>query len=680
MRSGRDRAVGATLIVAVTVLVAVVVSGIVRLDRDERRARADAVAEEAVLRTGFAVQMSVAETQRAIRTSVDGKRLPGVEANEEGAGADGAQEDDVLAANVVRTVPTAAFVPAADGSEVLGPLPGGVAGTAGFDTAAEAASDTGTPRVSEPLDDVGPVLVVPFYEEGDGVLQITPAVDTVRGRRTTIAGYVVNPIDVVGAIGELGTSVDGLEVADRDLTIATFGAVDREPDAFEVVDVGGRFWTVSSVEAPAGGMGGWARGLVVLVVLGAAAAFVTGVGIDRRRRRVTQRADREAERAAIIADLTPILQRSQRLADVLPSLGVQLSQRFGLAGIAVIAPDHDTDAESAELFVLGVRPGPAPAPVDPRHPVATGESVSLSLSRANRIVAELRFVAGEPLERDDLEGIMACAELVTSAIVTAQAVDRQRRAMAELTELDALKSVFLSTAAHELKTPVTAVGGLAAMLSRHWDQIGDDERVAVASRIATNTESLGSLVQDLLDFSRLEENDLRVTAEPLDLAPLVQAVVEQQALAWQTHEVVVSVEEGPAVLSDPIAIERITTNLVSNAVKYSPAGTTVTVSVRHVGDHVELVVDDQGSGVAVEDRERIFERFYRGEGPEVVTTRGVGIGLSVVREFVRKLGGTVVVDDASGGGARFICRFPHVPTSGPAAGTDPSFQDQGGSH
>jgi signal transduction histidine kinase len=118
------------------------------------------------------------------------------------------------------------------------------------------------------------------------------------------------------------------------------------------------------------------------------------------------------------------------------------------------------------------------------------------------------------------------------------------------------------------------------------------------------------------------------------------------------------VEPCPLVAGDPAGIERITTNLLTNAVKFSPAGTTIRVAVRAAGSDGLLEVCDQGPGVPPEERERVFTRFYRGSGDAVLQTRGVGIGLSVVSEFVARMHGEVSVDDAPGGGARFRVRIP----------------------
>ncbi len=144
----------------------------------------------------------------------------------------------------------------------------------------------------------------------------------------------------------------------------------------------------------------------------------------------------------------------------------------------------------------------------------------------------------------------------------------------------------------------------------------------------------------------------------MDLTVVIPQAVRGIEPAHPDHHLEYEVDDGAVILGDRSGVERIVNNLISNATKYSPSGTTVRVSVRCVDSTVELVVDDEGPGVADSDRERIFSRFYRGAGEEVVRTRGAGIGLSVVQEFVEQMDADISVADAPGGGARFLVRFP----------------------
>jgi signal transduction histidine kinase len=243
--------------------------------------------------------------------------------------------------------------------------------------------------------------------------------------------------------------------------------------------------------------------------------------------------------------------------------------------------------------------------------------------------------------------------------VNAQLYASQQEALARLRELDGLKTVFLGTASHELRTPATAIAGFAGLLTSSWDRFSEEQRVDFVGRIAANARSLSTVVQDLLDFSLLDRGTLSVSLQPLDVGEVVSGVVDRLGPAFTEHEVEASIEPTPPVAADRGGLERVTTNLLTNAVKFSPPDTTIRVAV-HRGDDGDVVIEvcDQGPGVPAEERERVFTRFYRGSGDAVLQTRGVGIGLSVVSEFVARMRGSVSVDDAPGGGARFTVRLP----------------------
>jgi two-component system sensor histidine kinase KdpD len=338
-------------------------------------------------------------------------------------------------------------------------------------------------------------------------------------------------------------------------------------------------------------------------------------------------------------------------------VAVQLSDHFELAGVALST--GTTRGAQTELFSVGVAPDTSSRPVlQPPDHLAAGETLRLALQRGGRSVALLQVVAGRDLDSAELESLRALTELVTAALVNAQLFASQQEALARLRELDGLKTVFLGTASHELRTPATAIAGFAGLLTSSWDRFSEEQRMDFVARIAANARSLSTVVQDLLDFSLLDRGTLSVSLQPLDVGEVVAGVVDRLAPAFTEHEVDAAIEPTPPVAADRGGLERVTTNLLTNAVKFSPAGTTIRVGVRPEEGGVLIEVCDQGPGVPAEERERVFTRFYRGSGDAVLQTRGVGIGLSVVSEFVARMRGSVGVDDAPGGGARFTVRLP----------------------
>jgi len=241
------------------------------------------------------------------------------------------------------------------------------------------------------------------------------------------------------------------------------------------------------------------------------------------------------------------------------------------------------------------------------------------------------------------------------AVQTA-AFEREREASRRLREVDALRSDFLSTVSHELRTPLTAIRGFADLLVEHWEATSPDQRRALVQRIASAGLRLDRLIEDLLDFTRLERGQLGIELRAHDPTELVDEALRHVAVSLERHEVEVDIEPGLLVLVDEAAIARVLVNLLTNAAKFSPIGSTITVAARADGDRVELSVTDRGEGIPAEEHAQIFERFYRVERG---TTRrpGTGVGLAIVKEFTEAQGGEVQLHSTPGEGSRFTVRL-----------------------
>src|SRR5207302_491409 len=208
---------------------------------------------------------------------------------------------------------------------------------------------------------------------------------------------------------------------------------------------------------------------------------------------------------------------------------------------------------------------------------------------------------------------------------------------------------------------VAAIEGFGSLLVEHWPTLSDEQRREFIDRIARNAGSLKRLVDDLLDFARLERHALTVAPQIVSLSDLAQQTVEQLASLLEQHHLTLDIQPNVIAFTDPDAVERIVGNFLSNAAKYSPAGSTITVTVEPSGSRALLAVSDEGPGIPPEERTRVFTRFYRAETEATHRTRGAGIGLAVVKEFADRLGASVAVDSADGGGARFVALFPIEP-------------------
>ena len=233
------------------------------------------------------------------------------------------------------------------------------------------------------------------------------------------------------------------------------------------------------------------------------------------------------------------------------------------------------------------------------------------------------------------------------------------RDLTEERRVERLKSEFVSTISHELRTPLAAIYGAALTLRREEPSL-EAQREGLLDVISGESERLARIVNDILWASRLESGTLHVAIESCDPVKLATSVVD----ATRAHipsKIALEFEaepELPLVAADPDKVRQVLTNLVDNAVKYSPDGGTVRVTLRRSGARIAFTVHDEGLGIPLAEQARIFEKFYRLD-PEL--TRGVGgtgLGLYISRELVRHMGGRVSVVSREGEGSIFRVELP----------------------
>ncbi|MGQ0803020.1 MAG: ATP-binding protein [Actinomycetota bacterium] len=269
--------------------------------------------------------------------------------------------------------------------------------------------------------------------------------------------------------------------------------------------------------------------------------------------------------------------------------------------------------------------------------------------------------AGPP--REDRNLLETYAEQAALVIVQAQAYEREREAAAQLAEADRLKGEFLGMVSHELRTPLTVVKGFVDTVLLHWEHLPDERRRELLGRASGNADELNRLVGQLLDFARIDADRVRLEPKILTVRVSAEAALEELGAVLERHRIEVDVPEALAVMADADALAHVLTNLLVNAAKFAPPGTRVMVSARAADDEVVISVSDEGPGVAPDDRERIFERFYQSPG-NTVARKGTGIGLGVARTLVELHGGTIWVEGRPGDGATFSFTLPASAASG----------------
>ena len=227
--------------------------------------------------------------------------------------------------------------------------------------------------------------------------------------------------------------------------------------------------------------------------------------------------------------------------------------------------------------------------------------------------------------------------------------------------LEEIRRDFVANVSHELKTPV---GGLALLAEAVLDASEDPEAVArFAQRMQVESARLTRLVQEIVDLSRLQVAASLSEPRPVDLAQAAREAVDRSRLAAEDKDIQVALTASGNcdVWGDNALLVTAIRNLVGNAVAYSEPHTRVAVAIRAVaGDVVELVVTDQGQGIAAADQARIFERFYRVDAARSRTTGGTGLGLSIVKHVAANHGGDVTVWSEPGHGSTFTMRLPSM--------------------
>jgi signal transduction histidine kinase len=232
---------------------------------------------------------------------------------------------------------------------------------------------------------------------------------------------------------------------------------------------------------------------------------------------------------------------------------------------------------------------------------------------------------------------------------------------ARLREVDQLKSDFLGNVSHELRTPLAAVKGYVDNLLDGVAGPLTDKPRHYLGRVRDNTDRLGRMVSDLLDLTRIEAGKIELIARALPVADVVADAVDGLRHIADERRVRVAPDlaVSPPVWADPDRVHQVLTNLLANAIKFSPPGSHVAVTARpDAGGLVRFTVEDSGPGIPRAECERVFDKFYQVGRVEGERPSGTGLGLTIARHLVELHGGRIWVEDAPGGGAAFVVLLP----------------------
>jgi two-component system sensor histidine kinase KdpD len=372
----------------------------------------------------------------------------------------------------------------------------------------------------------------------------------------------------------------------------------------------------------------------VALIVFAAVALATGtlVAAAADSRRVAERRARTAELAL---DLTSRLRAGDEPAEVARAVASRLCALFGFTSARLAAGGVDV--------TVGAPFPPDTAPLLVAAPLASLEAVPS---------------ADHELSDDDgavLESLVANL----SAALEALTLEREAEAARVAAEVSRTRAGLLSAVSHNLRTPLAAVHAATGTLLAPEAVLDDSERRELLETVRDETARLERLVAKVLDLGRIRAGGLELAPEPVDLAGLLQASVHRLKPLLDGRPVGVEIADDlDEVTLDPVALEQVMSNLLENAVRYAPDGTPIEIIARRLRGQLELRVVDHGAGVPPDERDKVFDEFYRVD--RRADSDGTGLGLAIVKAIVLAQGGRVWVEDTSGGGATFVVRLPRV--------------------
>jgi len=252
------------------------------------------------------------------------------------------------------------------------------------------------------------------------------------------------------------------------------------------------------------------------------------------------------------------------------------------------------------------------------------------------------------------------ANLAAVAIENARLLARETEARAEAEESNRLKDEFLATVSHELRTPLTAILGWARMLDS--ENLDVEQKRRALKTIQRNAKAQAEIVNDILDVSRIITGNLYLNLEPTELRPVLEAAINAVRPTAEAKRIQIETRFGdePALVSaDAHRMQQVVWNLVSNAVKFTPAGGRVRVKTYKAAGYVNLEVSDTGQGITSDFLPHVFERFRQADSSTTRLHGGLGLGLAIVRHLVEIHGGSVRVhSEGTGKGATFTVALP----------------------
>jgi two-component system sensor histidine kinase KdpD len=313
------------------------------------------------------------------------------------------------------------------------------------------------------------------------------------------------------------------------------------------------------------------------------------------------------------------------------------------------------ELQDCRVLLTGAQGATSPAP---------SRALDVALSRGSETQGVLRLIPGErtALSEADLRVVRLFADQAATVIERARLATEARSA-AVLREADRLKTALLRTISHDLRTPLATIKARTSSLLEGDVSLHLGEWQESMRAIDLEADRLERLVREVLDLCRIEAGVAHLLLEPFTADEVVSTVLPHLEHAAKDHQLVLDLDPDlPPVPLDITLLHQTLANLLENAFKYAPAGTTVRLSVAGLNGGLLFRVSDEGPGIPSEQRERVFEAFYRVKRPLEERTTGAGLGLAICRAIVSAHHGWIRVEGAPSGGATLLVWLPGYPT------------------
>jgi signal transduction histidine kinase len=390
-----------------------------------------------------------------------------------------------------------------------------------------------------------------------------------------------------------------------------------------------------------------------------------------------------------IVDLARELARAQYAALGVPGADGRLEE-FVVSGIspevhaAIGDPPHGLgvlglllrEGESLRLRDLSEHPDAVGFP--PHHPPMTS-FLGVPIKLQGRVLGNLyltnRLDTPEFSEDDQrliemlaahaavaIERAQLYARIEQNTVAQAEVVAQLQAANERLRELDQLKSEFVSLVSHELRAPLTNMKGALELLLDSLQMLEGSRGWALLEVLDEEVARLTRLVQGVLEVTRIEAGRLSVDQQPLDLQRHLEKIVQRISMRAPQHHFVLPPDDLPLVAADPDRVTDILSNLLDNAMKYSPAGGEITIEANTDDDALVVSIADQGVGIPQEQLADVFDKFHRLDTGDARESYGYGLGLYITRKLVEAHGGKIWVDSRPGKGSRFSFTLPLAET------------------